>query len=526
MKTKSLNSVLKISISLLASVICLNANDIDAKTIIDTKCTTCHTITDSGLSRISEQRKTPEGWWMTVSRMEKANGLVISDDEKKKVVKYLSDTQGLNPKESDSYRYILEQLPNIQEAEHDKLFTEMCNRCHSAARIGLQRRTKAEWSNLVEFHMGYFPSIEYHSLARDREWYDIAKTQIVDYLDTNFGNKEKFVMNNSNYSGEWILYGHKLAEGDYIGNLKLSLISDDKYKVEFSGKYLNGKEMKGSGEAIVYSGYEYRASLNIDGLDVKQVFKLDPKNSTLFGVVYDSNHPEESTKIEGVKTSNKEISILGVYPSAIKAGTSNTITIVGNNLSKNVKLSDGLKINKIVEQSSNKLVLDVTASSKYDVKEIDFTINSKKFEKEFTVYKKIDALSVTPSYAISRVGDGGGPMPKQHAIFEAFGILAGADKKVGTADDINIGKVDAKWSIEPFNERAVEDEDVKYVGVIDSSSGRFTPSFAGPNPLRKYSTNNAGNIKVVATYKDGNKTLTADSHMIVTVQKWVNPPIN
>ena len=73
---------------------------------------------------------------------------------------------------------------------------------------------------------------------------------------------------------------------------------------------------------------------------------------------------------------------------------------------------------------------------------------------------------------------------------------------------------------------AVEDEDVKYVGTIDSFSGRFTPSFAGPNPKRKFSTNNAGNIKVVATYKDGVETYKADSHMMVTVQKWVNPPIN
>ncbi len=41
-----------------------------------------------------------------------------------------------------------------------------------------------------------------------------------------------------------------------------------------------------------------------------------------------------------------------------------------------------------------------------------------------------------------------------------------------------------------------------------------------------FQSNNAGNIKVIATYKDGNKTLSADSHMMVTVQKWVNPPIN
>ena len=77
-----------------------------------------------------------------------------------------------------------------------------------------------------------------------------------------------------------------------------------------------------------------------------------------------------------------------------------------------------------------------------------------------------------------------------------------------------------------FDERAKEDEDVKYVGTIDAFSGRFIPSFAGPNPKRKFQTNNAGNIKVVASYKDGIETFKADTHMMVTVQKWVNPPIN
>ncbi len=142
------------------------------------------------------------------------------------------------------------------------------------------------------------------------------------------------------------------------------------------------------------------------------------------------------------------------------------------------------------------------------------------------MYKKIDALKVTANYAISRVGDGGGSMPKQHAIFEAYGLLAGTDEKIGTSDDINIGQVDARWSIEPFDEKAKEDEDVKYVGSIDAFSGRFIPSFAGPNPKRKFQTNNAGNIKVVASYKDGAETFKADTHMMVTVQKWVNPPIN
>ena len=526
MKTKSLNSVLKISIGLLVGTVGLNASNIDAKTIIDTKCIACHTPTAKGLSRISEQRKTPEAWFMTVDRMQKDHGLVLTKEQEQSVVKYLADTQGLNYEESEAFRYILEKTPNYQEDFKDSLFVEMCARCHSGARVGLQRRPSAEWDNLVNFHLGKFPTLEYQALARDRDWFDIAQKQIVPYLASTYGNEKDFELKQIDFEGTWNLFGHKLGSGDFSATMKLTKTSKDNYTLTLNGNFVDGRELNASGSAIVYSGYEFRAKLDVDGVVYNQIFAVNPKTLLLSGSMFETLHPEEYAFVNGAKISNTQTTILGISPLSVKAGTSEIITIVGTNLNKNIKLSDGLKINKIIEQSANKIVLDVSASSKYDVKQINLNINSKIFENKLTVYKKIDALKVTPSYAISRVGDGGGSMPKQHAIFEAYGLLAGTDEKIGTSDDINIGQVDARWSIEPFDEKAKEDEDVKYVGSIDAFSGRFIPSFAGPNPKRKFQTNNAGNIKVVASYKDGAETFKADTHMMVTVQKWVNPPIN
>ena len=529
MKTKSFNLSIKLGLSVLVSSACLNAADINPQEIIEAKCTACHTnykdTSDTSLTRISEQRKTPEGWWMTISRMEKSNGLVISNEEKKSVVKYLSDTQGLNPEESEPYRYILEKQPNMIEAKHDELFTQMCNRCHSAARVGLQRRTKTEWQNLVEFHMSYFPSIEYHALSRDRDWYKVAKSEIIDYLDKNLNNDKEFKMVNADYSGEWIVFGHRLGEGDYTASLKLTQESKDNYKVELKGNYLDGRELSGSGKAIVYSGYEYRAILEINGIDFKQVLMLDPKNLELKGAMHELKHSEETATLTGVKVTNKDTKVLGVYPKAIKEGTNQTITIVGNNLNKNIKLSSGLKLNKVLESTSTKVVLSVSASENIE-KQIDLTIGSLKVDDSFVVYKNIEGLKVLPTYAIARVGDAGGPLAKQHSIFEAHGVLSGADGKVGTEDDISLGVVDAKWSIEPFDDISKHDNDIKFVGTMDSASGRFIPSFAGPNPLRKFGTNNAGNMKVIATYNEDNKVVKGDSHMMVTIQKWINTPID
>lgn len=85
MKTTYLNSVLKFGVGLLLTSSCLSALDFeDGKNVVETKCTACHSGNlKSGLSRISEQRKSPEGWYMTVSRMQRLNGLSLTADEKK-----------------------------------------------------------------------------------------------------------------------------------------------------------------------------------------------------------------------------------------------------------------------------------------------------------------------------------------------------------------------------------------------------------------------------------------------------------
>jgi quinohemoprotein amine dehydrogenase len=530
LKNKSLNSMLKISIGLLLGTVSLNASNlIDGKTILDTKCVACHISTSNsseGLSRISDLRKTPEGWFMTVDRMQKDHGLILTKEEEQSVVKFLSDIQGLNYEETKPLRYILEKTPNYQEDFDNTMFVESCARCHSGARVGLQRRGLEEWKNLVNFHLGKFPTLEYQALARDRDWFDIAINEVSPMLAEKYGNDEKFNLEKVDFVGSWALFGHKLGDGDFYGTMTLSEDMKDKYKVSFDGKFADGRDFKAIGIATVFSGYEFRSSLNIDGKKYNQVFAVNPKTYELSGSMFETIHPEEYASIKGVKNTNSQTTILGIYPKSVKAGTNQIITIFGNNLAKSVKLSNGLKINKTLEQSKNKIVLDVSASSKYDSKSVNLNIGSNNFKDELIVYKKIDSLKVLPTYAIARVGDGGGVMPKQHAIFEATGYLAGVDGKIGTDDDISIGKVDAKWSIEPFDERASTDEDVKFVGEMDSFSGRFTPSFAGPNPKRKFQTNNAGNIKVIATHKDGNTTLSGDSHMMVTVQKWVNPPIN
>jgi quinohemoprotein amine dehydrogenase len=79
--------------------------------------------------------------------------------------------------------------------------------------------------------------------------------------------------------------------------------------------------------------------------------------------------------------------------------------------------------------------------------------------------------------------------------------------------------------VAPFDEVAEADGDVRFTGQMNPDTGVFTPAAAGPNPERRMMTNNAGNLKVQATVMDGDDTHNAEGQMIVTVQRWNNPPI-
>src|SRR5699024_779252 len=148
-----------------------------AEQILEETCMACHAgerlgraaaISGSDISRIKAQRKTPEGWLMTIARMQVTHGVQISDEDRRTLVKYLADSQGLAPSESEDSRYALERRLNTQEDYHDEEIGEMCARCHSGARFALQRRTAEEWEHMVHFHLGQWPSLEYQAMSRDR----------------------------------------------------------------------------------------------------------------------------------------------------------------------------------------------------------------------------------------------------------------------------------------------------------------------------------------------------------------------
>lgn len=503
-----------------------SAND----ALLQSHCMGCHVpeqMNPMKLSRISHQRKTPEGWLMTVARMQVVHGLKITHENRRALVKYLADTQGLAPQEASPYRYVLERRLNHVEEKQPEL-AEMCARCHSQARIGLQRREENEWQHLVHFHLGQWPSIEYSAMGRDRDWLGIALKEVVPFLGKNYGlQSESWAQwqqkKPKSVEGRWRLVGNMPGRGDFQGEMVLTSTSKDFYSVALNGSFGNGDPLKGVGKAIIYSGYEWRADVTLGEERFQQVLALNPEGDELSGRMFLKRQETLGVNLQAVRDS--ETQLMAISPSYIRAGEDRVISLRGSNLTGDISFGKGIELLSVVSRSSDEIKVGVRAADFKQATSIPVAVGEQELTDGFTVYNRVGRLEVSPGFAVARVGEGGGSAGKVKAAFQAKAYAPGADGLSGTVDDILIGVMPASWSLAPFDAKAVEDKDLAFAGHIDGESGVFTPSEAGPNPERKYGTNNAGHLNVVATVEEGGQSLQAKAELLVTVQRWNNPPI-
>ena len=431
---------------------------------------------------------------MSIARMQTMHGLQISDDDRRTLVKYLADTQGLAPSETDGVRYALERRLNTVE-HFDEQTTQMCARCHSGARIALQRRPAQEWERLVNFHLGQWPSLEYQALSRDREWLPTALKEMVPLL------AKRYPLDNPAWTawqqarpqaaalaGDWSFSGHLPGKGELAGVMSVSAGEGDQFKLSVKGQYADGSPFNGEGSAILYNGYEWRGNVTVDGVVMRQV--LAAQGNALQGRMFEAEHDERGLDFIAARQGSQRL--LAVQPGYLKAGEEAEVTLVGAGLAGTPSFGKGVEVVQVLEQSPERIRvrLKAAASAQPGLREV--SVGSLKGA-TLAVYQRIAEVKVVPAFAVARIGDGGGSTPKVQGRFDAEAWGKGADGKA-----YRIGVMPAQWKVEAFDAQAAKDEDVKYAGSMQADSGVFTPGDAGPNPLRKMSTNNAGNLKVIA----------------------------
>lgn len=504
-------------VSALALCAAAPALAVSGEEVLESACAACHVQNQDGTwERIDAVRKTPEGWDMTVTRMMRNHAVALEPEERAAVVRYLSDTRGLSLAETEAWRYILEREPVAQDNGPNEQMSQTCGRCHSYARVALQRRTPQDWEYLVNFHLGQFPTLEYQALARDRDWWGIAQAEIIPFLAETYPLGEPVPAFDGDASGGYVLAGRQPGRGDYTGRMTVTRNGAD-YDVSMVLDFADASQSYSGAGRILGAG-EWRATLTGGGDTIRLVASITPEGR-LSGRWYDAASDVIGGRIEAAR-SDGPAQVLAAYPQRLRRGEATQIRVAGPGLGGDLTLPEGVS-GQLDSNSGGVAVMTLTASG--DVSgPIRIGLGGQQIE--LVAYDQPDRISIVPDIAMARIGGNGGPIPKAPAQFEAMGWLNGPDGKPETDDDIALGVFPASWATDNFDAAAAEMQDAAYAGRIDQN-GLFMPGDAGPNPERPMMTNNAGNLKVIATVETGTAPLTAEAHLYATVQRFVDAPI-
>ena len=525
------------------------------------RCGSCHKQDEhQNLTRISWIRTTPEGWEEAIKRMVRLNGLSLSPEDARHILTYLSQDHGLAPQEAAQSRWYLEMRQVHTEAIPSPEVRIACASCHPFARPQSWRRSPTEWKLLVNMHLGYFPVSENNSFhARPRpDGYGVLPASTtthssqgqptrypvddaLDYLNKNNDlhsaawSNWRASMSDPNLKGRWDISASSPGKGKYFGQMALSPGSSPNmfsYSADLV-RVADGSSITLTGQSVIYTGYEWRGRAQAKGIGaVRQVMTVSPDQSTIEGRWFWGDYQEFGINIKARRASGDPV-VLGTSLSSLHAGSQAVaLKIIGDNFPASLHLSDvdlgpGVHVKSIVAIKPREISLIADVDEHVVSGFRGVSVKSRLTPDVYAIYDKIDYIKVSDESALARLGGRG--HPKGYVQFEAIAFNRGLDGLPNTADDIDLGPIQVKWSIEEFISH-YGDNDREFVGSIDNQ-GLFTPSVEGPNPQRKFTADNIGDVWVVASYKDKDSAaaaLTAKSYLVVTVplyMKWDEPEV-
>ncbi len=529
--------------------------------LVIAKCGTCHTADAKGnLSRISAVRTTPEGWEEAIKRMVRLNGLQLSPEDARKILKYLSDSHGLAPEEAASVQYFAEHRI-LDEKFPDAADTRRaCASCHAIAKPLSWRRAPEDWDLLKNMHLAYFPSIQNSfgggagaggggagggqaaaaaatggapagppKMAVDTALAYIKKTAP---LTTPEWSAWAPNVSTPKLSGTWTLTGYMPGKGKFFGRTKITETPSG-YTTHTELSFLSGGAVSLDGTSLIYTGYAWRGRskgpAKIEGIDLpsglREVMMLSKDQTSITGRWFWGVYQEFGMDVV-LRRETPAPAVLGTDVYSLKAGVTDApVSIYGSNLSTSLTATDidlgkGVTVTKVVSATPDKLTLTASVATDAVPGPRVISVGGVILPSAYAVYKKIDHLKVLPVTSMARLGSE--PHAKGYMQFEAIAYTNGPDDKPNTEDDVALGPVPATWAIEEFIS-AYGDDDVKYVGKIDPATGFFTPGSDGPNPERKSQRNNYGDVWSVARYTPPGETkpLIGKGYFIVTVPEYV-----
>jgi quinohemoprotein amine dehydrogenase len=491
--------------------------------LVRQKCGGCHRADDKGrMTRISYRRTTPEGWEETIKRMVTLNDLKMEPSEAREIVRYLSDHHGLAPEEAKAGAFEVERRMIDYKYSGDKDTEETCIKCHSFGRVLLQRRTKEEWELVLAMHRGYYPLVDFQAFRRggppprdqqpgpdgrppdNRHPMDkaIAHLSTAFPLITPEWSAWAATMRPPRLQGTWALTGEELGKGPVFGQVTVTPQSGKDtgdFTTETTLTYARtGKTITRRGRAIVYAGFEWRGKSD----DFREVLAVDRDWRHATGRWFSGAYDEFGVDVQLERVGSEPIVLSMAEPRVKTGATGQELHFFGVNLptrltAADINIGPGVTVDRIVGAAPDRLTVSVSVAADATPGRRAVFVGGATGDISLAVYKTIDFVKVLPQAGLARVG--GGNFPKQFQQFEASAFANGPDGKPNTKDDIDLGLVDAAWSIEEYA-ATYDDDDKDFVGSIDASTGLFTPNLDGPNPKRKHGTNNYGDVVTVPLY--------------------------
>jgi quinohemoprotein amine dehydrogenase len=516
-------------------------------------CGTCHVSDEKNMmSRISYRRATPENWELTIKRMMALNGAPVTPDQARAVLKYLADNHGLAPEEARPIMFEADRsmVDFTYEANADT--HNLCSKCHSMGRVLSERRTPDEWGLLISMHRGVYPGIDGGSGGfrrggggganagraggrggnATRQPMDLAVEHLrgaFPLMSTEWAAWSA-AMPAPRLAGKWALTGHESGKGPVAGEVTVTAQpgTPDGFVTTTTFTYLRtGETVTRTGRGLVYTGFQWRGRSSEKAENAaawREVALIERDQNQISGRWFTGDYAERGMTVT-LRRVGRDALVTRTDVASLKTGTAGqTVRIYGANLPVKLAVTDvvfgqGVTVSRVTAATPTMatVVVDVAADARVGPRDVSVTGASR--PAALTVYDRVDTLKVLPLAGMARLG--GIVFPKQYQQFEAVAFNNGPDRLPNTADDLDLGMVDATWKVEEYAATFKED-DVAFVGTL-SPTGLFTPNVDGPNADRTGNRNNMGDVWVVAEYTPaGAAPIRGRAHLLVTVPLYMN----
>ena len=487
--------------------------------LVIAKCAGCHARDDRGnMQRISFARTTPEAWQDSLKRMILGYGVSVNAPEARSIVKYLSTYHGLSPEEAKPVMYDVERRAQEETTLPRGGLGTACTKCHTFARALSWRRSTDDWKQFAASHAAQY------KVTNEAPATFLAKAAPLHTPEWDAWSARK---SDLNLAGRWIVTASILGHGKYFGEMQVVPTSDDEFNTRVTlTSVRDGSKLVRSGHIAVYGGYAWRgrskgegpASGAADDLasETREVLWIAPDQSSAEGRWFWGQYQEFGFDVKLERPSSNP-ALLAVDRVAMRVGSrANRIRLTGSNLPAQIapadlKFGPGVTVRAIISHTATVVIADVDVADDAALGKHDVALNHSVLSGALAVYDRVDYVKVTPESALATFGDA--THPRGYQQFEAIGYQRGADGKLHTADDVELGPVDAAWSLEVFY--VAEGVSTDFVGKV-SPSGLLTPAAQSPG--------NNFDVWVVATARDekdpSGKPLVGKCYLVVTVPSY------